>query len=157
MQEAIATPRTNLSPYAPRVVSLQIPVEKIGEVIGPGGKIIKTIIQKFEVEIDIEDNTGKTFIYGKDSVKIQGAKTYIENLIRDYKVGDTVNAIVFRIESYGAFVKIDGTDKDGLIHISQLANRRVAKPEDVVQIGSTVQAKVLEVNDKGQISLTLKF
>jgi polyribonucleotide nucleotidyltransferase len=156
MKQAIDSPRSDISQYAPRVLIITVPAEKIGEVIGPSGKIIKSIIQKYEVEIDIEDVTGKTFIYGKDSEKVEAAKNYINNLIKGYEIGDVVEGKVFRVENYGAFVRIDGTDKEGLIHISEIANRRITKVTDVLNINDTVKAKIIDINDKGKISLSIR-
>jgi polyribonucleotide nucleotidyltransferase len=156
MKDAISQPRPSISQYAPRVITIDIPAEKIGEVIGPSGKVIKSIIQKYEVEIDIEDVTGKTFIYGKDNEKVEAAQQYITKLIKGYNKGDIVEGKVFRIENYGAFVKIDGTDKEGLIHISEIANRRITKVEDVITMDDVVKAKIIDINDKGKISLSIR-
>lgn len=156
MKEVIDKPKETISQYAPGVLSLIVPQAKIGELIGPSGKTIKSIIQKYQVEIDIMDETGKTYIYSQDLQQATKALNHIKSLIKDYKLGEIVSAEVFRIENYGAFAKLDGTDKEGLIHISQLADRRIEKVTDVVQIGQTVMAKIVEINDKGQISLSLK-
>ncbi len=156
MNQAINQARPEVSKYAPGVITLQVPVDKIGEVIGPSGKIIKSIIARYQVDVDIEDNTGKTFIYGKDRDNVAKAADTIKKLIKEYKVGDSVGGKVFRIESYGAFVKIDDTDKEGMIHISQISEKRVNNINEVITMGQELQAKVVEINDKGQISLTLK-
>ncbi|MEM1311915.1 MAG: polyribonucleotide nucleotidyltransferase [Patescibacteria group bacterium] len=157
MREVMSSPNQEISIYAPGVEVIDVPYEKIGDVIGPSGKVIKGIISKYQVDVDIEDNTGKTFIYGKDREQVAQAKSHILKMIRDYTKGDLVNGKVFRIETYGAFVKIDETDKEGMIHISQMSNKRVAKVEDVVKLGQEITAKVVDVNDKGQISLSLKI
>jgi len=156
MKEAISKPNETISKYAPSVLSLVIPIEKIGEVIGPSGKIIKGLTQKYEVEIDIDDFSGRTFIYGKDAQKSAQVLDIIQKLIKEYLPGDSVSCRVFRIENYGAFVKIDNTEKEGMIHISQLSSSRVENVTDVIKMGDNIQAKVLEINEKGQISLTLK-
>jgi polyribonucleotide nucleotidyltransferase len=153
MAQTIAVPRKQISEYAPGVIQTRIPVEKIGEVIGPSGKIIKAIIQEFGVEIDIEDD-GRVYIYGKDSVAAQAAMEVIEKKIKVYKKNDTVSAEIYRIESYGAFAKIDGGDREAMLHISQISENRVNKVEDVLKIGQIVQATILDVSEKG-ISLTL--
>ena len=156
MQQTISEPRPEISSTAPGVKSIHIPFDKIGDVIGPSGKTIKAIIAKYGVDIDIEDNTGKTFVYGKDRGSVAGAVEEILKLSKEYQPGDEVKAKVFRIESYGAFVKIDDTDKEGMIHISQMSEKRIAKVTDVIQMGQELTAKVLEINEKGQISLGLK-
>jgi polyribonucleotide nucleotidyltransferase len=156
MKEAISEPRKELSEHAPRVVSVQVPFEKIGDVIGPSGKIIKGIIAQTGTTIDIEDDTGLTLIYGKDSGKVKQAEEIIKKLIKDYVAGDVVEGKVFRIENYGAFAKIDGTEREGLIHISEIAEGRTEKVTDVLQMGQTVQAKIIGINEKGQINLSIK-
>jgi polyribonucleotide nucleotidyltransferase len=159
MKSVIEKPRENISKYAPQVLSVDVPVDKIGEIIGPGGRVIKSITQKYDVEIDIEDNTGKTFIFGKDADKVHKAQKLIINLIKGYEVGDLVSGRVFRIENFGAFVKIledgDENGKEAMIHISNLAKNRIKRVEDVVNIGDLVDAKVHSINDKGQIDLVL--
>ena len=156
MLSVINTPSESLSKYAPRVQTVPVPIEKIGEVIGPSGKMVKSIIAQTGTTIDIDDKTGLVYIYGKDAEKVALAAKIIASLVKDFVAGNLVDGEVFRIEAYGAFVKIDGTDKEGLIHISQIAKERIGKVEDVLKIGQMVQAKVIEVNDRGQISLSMK-
>jgi polyribonucleotide nucleotidyltransferase len=160
MKRVISEPKKEISKYAPGVLTIQIPVEKIGDVIGPAGKIIKSITQKYGVEIDIADDNGKTYIYGDDTEKSTAARDYILALVKEFEAGEPVSGKVFRIENYGAFVKImaggQETEKEALIHISNLSSERVNEVGDVLKMGDVVQAKVLEINDKGQISLTLK-
>jgi polyribonucleotide nucleotidyltransferase len=156
MNEVIAVPNKELSKYAPRVATVLVPIEKIGEVIGPSGKVIKSIIAETETTIDIDDKTGIVYIYGKDMDKVNLAVKIISSMVKDYAVGEIVSGEVFRIEAYGAFVKIDGSDKEGLIHISQISKDRIGKVQDVLKLGQTVQAKVIEVNERGQISLSMK-
>lgn len=154
MQAVISQPKAEISPTAPKVSMIQIPFEKIGDVIGPQGKIIKSIIADTHTEIDIEDETGKTYIYAKNSADSAAALHRIQALIKEYQVGDEVTGTVFRIEAYGAFVKLEG-GKEGMIHISRLAKTRTNKVEDVLQLGQKVTAKVFEINAKGQIALSL--
>jgi polyribonucleotide nucleotidyltransferase len=156
MKQAISEPNKEISQYAPGVMTLQVPFEKIGEVIGPSGKIIKGIIAKYGVDVDIEDATGKTYIYGKDRANVAKAADTIQKLIKEYQPGDVVTGKVFRIESYGAFIKIDDTDKEGMIHISQISDKRINNINDVIKMGQELRAKVSEINEKGQLSLTLK-
>ena len=156
MEESIKQPKAELSQYAPRVVTVQVPVEKIGEVIGPSGKIVKSIIAQTGTTIDIDDKTGMVYIYGKEVEKVELARKIISSLVKEFKPGDIVSGEVFRIEAYGAFVKIDGTEKEGLIHISQISKDRVANVQDILKMGQIVQAKVIEINERGQISLSMK-
>ncbi|NJK70783.1 MAG: polyribonucleotide nucleotidyltransferase [Thermales bacterium] len=111
MNEAIDKPRKNLNKYAPSVQMINIPMEKVSEVIGPSGKVIKNIIAKTGTEIEIEDETGRALIYGNDHEKSLEALKMIEQIIKEYKTGDVVNAQIFRLEAYGAFVKIDASEK----------------------------------------------
>jgi polyribonucleotide nucleotidyltransferase len=156
MLETIATPKKELSIYAPRVQTVSVPLDKIGEVIGPSGKMIKSIIAETGTTIDIDDKTGIVYVYGKDSSKVDQAIKIISSLVKEYAVGDIVSGEVFRMEAYGAFIKIDGTDKEGLIHISQISTDRIGKVQDVLKMGQIVEAKVIEVNEKGQLSLSIK-
>ncbi len=159
MLEAIEAPRSEISTYAPRVLTTTIPSDRIGDVIGPSGKIIKGLIAKYDVDIDIEDNTGKTLIYGKDSQKTQAALNKILQIIKEFEIGEIVAGKIYRIETYGAFVKImeegSETGKEGLIHISNLSDKRVNKVEDIVKIGDIVKAKIIEIKDNGQMSLAV--
>ena len=148
MEGVISHPRKDISEFAPGVVQITIPTEKIGDVIGQNGKIIKGIIEEFEVEIDIEDD-GRVFIYGKDSVRSQGALQRISSLTKEYKKGDQVPAKVYRIEKYGAFARLEGGSKDGMIHISQMSDKRVEKVEDVLNMGQEVVVEVIEISEKG--------
>lgn len=160
MKEVIEKPKPEVSKHAPGVLIVSVPFDKIGELIGPAGKTIKGIIAKFNVEIDIQDDTGKTFIYSDVKENAEQAKAYIEALVREFEVGQIVSGKVFRIEGYGAFVKIivgdQETNKEGLIHISNLSDKRVNNVEEIIQLGQTVTAKIIEVNEKGQIGLSLK-
>jgi polyribonucleotide nucleotidyltransferase len=154
MEAVIAQPRPDLSPYAPRVISFKIDKEKIGTVIGPGGKMIRSIIEETGVQIDIEDD-GTVLITTADPEAAKKAKARIDELTFEPKAGDVFKGKVDRIMNFGAFVPLPG-GKDGLIHISQLADRRVAKVEDVVKMGQDVIVKVVEIDDMGRINLTLK-
>jgi polyribonucleotide nucleotidyltransferase len=154
MEEAIKAPRAELSPYAPRVITLKIDPSKIGAVIGPGGKMIRSITDETGVQIDIEDD-GTVLITTADAEAAKIAKARIEALTFEPKVGDVFNGEVVRIMNFGAFVDLPG-GKDGLIHISQLSDRRVAKVEDAVKLGQQVTVKVVEIDDMGRINLTLK-
>ena len=154
MLEAIDQPREELSPYAPRIITLQIHPDKIRDVIGPGGKIIKKIIEETGVKIDIEDD-GKTFIAAVDMEAGKKAVKMIEDLVREVEVGETYEGKVTRIMNFGAFVEVL-PGKEGLVHISQLAKERVEKVEDVVAIGDVVKVKVIEIDRQGRVNLSRK-
>ena len=154
MAEAIAEPRPELSAYAPRMITMTIDPDKIRDVIGPGGKMIRKIIEETGVEIDIEDD-GRVFISSMDSKAGEEAKAIIERLTSDVEVGKTYLGKVVRIMNFGAFVEIL-PGKEGLVHISQLALERVAKVEDVVNIGDEILVKVIEIDRQGRINLSRK-
>ena len=150
----ISAPRENLSPYAPRVLIIQINPEKIRDVIGPGGKVINEIINETGVEIDIEDN-GSVFITSVDELSAEKARQWIENLTREVKVGEFFNARVTRIMNFGAFAEVL-PGQEGLIHISQLSKERVEKVDNVVKVGEIVRVKVIEIDHLGRINLSMK-
>jgi polyribonucleotide nucleotidyltransferase len=154
MEKTIPAPRPELSPFAPRILILQINPEKIREVIGPGGKVINEIIEECGVLIDIEDS-GKIFITAEKEEAAKKAVSWIENITREVKVGEVFQGKVKRILNFGAFAEIL-PGQEGLIHISQLANFRVEKVEDVVKIGDVVPVKVISVDEQGRINLSLK-
>ncbi len=154
MSKVISSPRPELSPYAPRIIILQINPEKIREVIGPGGKIINEIIEECGVSIDIEDS-GRIFITAEKETAGIKATDWIKNLTREVKVGEIFQGKVERILDFGAFVEIL-PGQDGLVHISQLANYRVNKVEDIVKIGDIIPVKVISIDEQGRINLSLK-
>lgn len=147
-------PRTELSKWAPRIYILQINKEKIGELIGPGGKMIRQITEECEVEIDVEDD-GKVFV---TSLKEEGAKKaleWIQSMMREPVIGETYQGKVVSTLAFGAFVEIF-PGQEGLVHISELAPHRVARTEDVVKIGDVIPVKVLKIDEQGKVSLSLK-
>ncbi len=154
MLAVIPTPRADLSQYAPRIITLRINPGKIRNVIGTGGKIINEIIDQTGVEIDIEDD-GSIFITSPDEASAKKAVEWIENLTHEVKAGEIFNARVTRIMNFGAFAEIL-PGQEGLIHISELADYRVERVEDVVQIGDIVPVKVKNIDDQGRINLSLK-
>ncbi|OGC24629.1 polyribonucleotide nucleotidyltransferase [candidate division WOR-1 bacterium RIFOXYC2_FULL_37_10] len=154
MAEAIPSPREELSPYAPRVIAFKINPEKIGAVIGPGGKNIKGIIEETGAQVDIEDD-GTVCITTNDPEAAKKAKQMVDDITFEPKEGDVFKSKVVRLMAFGAFVELPG-GKDGLVHISQLANKRVAKVEEVVNIGDEVVVKVFEIDREGRINLTMK-
>lgn len=152
--QCIPEPRPELSPYAPRIYTLQINPDKIKDVIGPGGKMINKIIAETGVKIDIEDD-GRIFIAALTPDAGDKAIKWIESIVREVEVGAIYLGKVTRIMNFGAFVEIL-PGKEGLVHISQLAPQRVGKVEDVVNIGDELPVKVYEIDDQGRINLTAK-
>ncbi len=154
MADAIAAPRAELSQYAPRVTSMKIDQEKIGLVIGPGGKMIKRIIEETGAKIDIDDD-GTVFITGEDGESADKARKMIEDLTYEAKPGDVFDGTVTRLMNFGAFVEyLPG--KEGLVHISEIAPQRIARVEDALSVGDEVKVKVKEVDDRGRINLSIK-
>ncbi|KLU40562.1 MAG: hypothetical protein AA931_03055 [Peptococcaceae bacterium 1109] len=154
MAEAIQEPRAELSPFAPRIITMEIPVDKIRDVIGPGGKTIRKIIEQTGVAIDIEDD-GRVYIASTDGTGGEQAKLMIERYVKDVEVGASYLGTVKRIMNFGAFVEIL-PGKEGLVHISQLAHHRVKRVEDVVNIGDEIMVKVIEIDRQGRINLSRK-
>ena len=154
MKEAIAEPRTELSPYAPKILTMSINPEKIGDVIGKQGKTINGIIEETGVKIDIDDN-GTVSISGTNLPDLERAKKIIESIVNDIEPGQIFEGTVVRMMDFGAFVQLS-PNKDGMIHISKLSDQRVNKVEDVVHIGDKVRVKVLEVDKMGRINLSMR-
>ena len=154
MLEVIKEPRKQLSPYAPKIIIMQINPDKIRDVIGAGGKIINKIIEDTGVKIDIEQD-GKVYIASADEAANEKARQIIEGIVKDVVVGEIYVGTVRRIEKFGAFVEIL-PNKEGLVHISQLSTERVAKTEDVVKIGDKITVKVTEIDQMGRINLSRK-
>ena len=154
MLKAIPEPRKELSPYAPKMATMTIDVEKIAEVIGARGKVIKKIIEESQCEIDTEDD-GRIFIKGTDMANIQKAMDMINLIVLEPETGKTYNGTITRLMTFGAFVEI-APGKEGLIHISKLAEKRTAKVEDVVNVGDKVRVKLLEIDDHGRLNFSIK-
>ncbi|MDQ0337310.1 polyribonucleotide nucleotidyltransferase [Caldalkalibacillus uzonensis] len=154
MLAVIEEPRKELSPYAPKIKTMRISPEKIRDVIGPSGRMINQIIDETGVKIDIEQD-GRLYIASPDVAMIEKAQQIIENIVRDVVVGETYLGKVKRIEKFGAFVEIL-PGKEGLVHISQLAEQRVNRVEDVVKIGDDILVKVTEIDDQGRVNLSRK-
>jgi len=156
MLSAISEPRADVSEYAPKMDKLTIPVDKIREVIGTGGKVINSIIDECDqVKIDIEDD-GRCIIYHTSRESINKAKAMIEEIIKEAKVGEIYEAAkVVRLERFGAFVELfKGTD--ALLHVSKISNKRVEKPEDVLKLGDTIKVVVTEIDEKGRVNVSAK-
>jgi len=154
MMETITEPRTEMSPYAPRIIRFSIDPDRIRDVIGPGGKMIRKICEETGAEIDIEDD-GRVFIAAVDSIAGEKARQYIKQLTSDVEVGEIYLGKVMRLMNFGAFVEIL-PGKEGLVHISQLAKERVAKVEDVLNVGDEIMVKVVEIDKQGRINLSRK-
>jgi polyribonucleotide nucleotidyltransferase len=154
MMQTIREPRKELSKYAPKILTMQINPEKIREVIGPSGKQINKIIDETGVKIDIEQD-GTIFISSVNEAMNQKAKQIIEDIVREVEVGQIYLGKVKRIEKFGAFVELFN-GKDGLVHISELAEERVGRVEDVVSIGDEILVKVMEIDKQGRVNLSRK-
>ena len=152
MVKTIAEPKKELSPLAPRIITMEVHPDKIREVIGPGGKVINDIIAKTGAAIDIEDS-GLIFITALSEKSGLEAKTIIEEIVKEYKIGDIVSGIVSQILDFGAIVEFG--KKDGMIHISELAPYRVNKVTDIVNVGDEVKVRIKRI-ENGKISLSLK-
>lgn len=154
MMEVISKPRTELSPFAPRILTIQIEPDKVREVIGPGGKVINGIIAETGVKIDTSDD-GFITVTGPDIYSSQKAIDMIHDIVKEIEVGKIYDGIVRRIMTFGAFVEI-ANGKEGLVHISNLAHERTNKVEDVLNIGDSVQVIVTEIDKQGRINLSRK-
>jgi len=154
MTAALAAPRTQLSPYAPRIETIRINPDKIGLIIGPGGKTIKGIVAETGAEINIEDD-GSVHIYSSNGDALDRAKQIILGMTKEITVGETYQGTVVSIKEFGAFIEVL-PGKDGLCHISELADFRVNRTEDVVKIGDAVWVKCIGVDDKGRVKLSRK-
>ncbi|MBD3285611.1 polyribonucleotide nucleotidyltransferase [candidate division WOR-3 bacterium] len=153
MDRAISAPRDEISQYAPRIQTLVIPHEKIGEVIGPGGKVIRKITEETETTIDIDDETSTVIIAGTNPDGVKTALEMVKEIVKEVEVGEIYEGTVVRITNFGAFVELF-RGKDGLIHISNLAPHRVNKVEDVVKVGQKIKVRVKGIDDLGRIDLT---
>jgi polyribonucleotide nucleotidyltransferase len=152
MLEAINAPRKEMSPFAPRMYRLQIDPQKIGTVIGPGGKMIRSIIEETKCTIDIEDD-GSVFIGGTNEEQARRAIDIIESMTKDVEVGQTYTGKVTRLMNFGAFVEI-APGKDGLVHLSELADFDARSVEEVVQPGDEVTVMVTEIDSMGRVNLS---
>jgi polyribonucleotide nucleotidyltransferase len=151
MAKTIDQPRQSLSQYAPRIVVFKVPVDKIGEVIGPGGKMIRKIIEETKVEIDIEDD-GSVTISAPSTEALEAGKARVLSIIQEVEAGKTYLGKVKRITKFGAFVEVL-PGKEGLVHISRLAPYRVKRVEDVVKLGDKIEVKCIGIDDLGRVDL----
>jgi polyribonucleotide nucleotidyltransferase len=151
---AIPAPRPELSKYAPRLVSFNVDPEKIGAIIGPGGKIINKIIDETGVSIDIEDD-GLVVICGTDAAMVEEAVRQVKEIVHVFGPGEVIKGKVVRILDFGAFVSLNAS-QDGMVHVSELAPYRVEKPSDFLTVGDIVTVKIKEIDDQGRVNLTMK-
>lgn len=155
MLEVLPTPHAELSPFAPKISTVNIPVEKIGELIGPGGKVIKRLMAETETTIDVRDD-GFVFISGTDQVGVQKAISWISSLGKEIVVGEVYEGTVARMQPFGAFVNI-APGKDGLVHVSQMGTGFVSDPSKIVSEGQAVKVWVTEIDSQGRINLSMLF
>ncbi len=154
MAKAMAAPREGVSVHAPRITTIKIPRDKIGEVIGTGGKVIREICETTGTKIDIEDD-GTVRVAATDSDASQAAIDRIHSIVAEPEVGVIYGGTVVKVLDFGAFVNFIGT-RDGLVHISALATHRVKSVGDVVKVGDHVKVKVLGIDDRGKVRLSMK-
>jgi len=153
MNKVIDKPRKEVSRYAPKVVVLTPPSDKIGEIIGPGGKNIRALIAKTQTEINVDDD-GKVTVSGLDRVKVDEAVSHISNITREIQVGETFEGEVKRILPFGAFVEMV-PGKEGLVHVSKMGRGFVKDPAEVVKMGEKVKVKVMEIDNMGRVNLQM--
>jgi polyribonucleotide nucleotidyltransferase len=154
MNQALAKPRAEISPYAPRIVSIKIPVDSIGMVIGPGGKSIRDIIERTGATIDIDDD-GTVTMAAVDPEAVNMAKDIIQGMVAEPEVGKVYKGVVKGIKEFGAFVEIM-PGREGLLHISEIEHRRLNRVEDVLHLGDSVEVKLLEIAEGGKLKLSRK-
>ncbi|MDM5338115.1 polyribonucleotide nucleotidyltransferase [Fictibacillus enclensis] len=154
MLDTLSEPRKQLSTYAPKIITMKINPDKIRDVIGPSGKIINKIIEETGVKIDIEQD-GTVFIASADQAMNEKAQKIIADLVREVQVGEYYDGKVKRIEKFGAFVELFA-GKDGLVHISEIAEERIGKVEDVLKLGDIIRVKVTEIDNQGRVNLSRK-
>ena len=154
MTKALGTARTDVSQHAPRIVTMQIDKSKIRDIIGTGGKVIREICAETGAKVDIDDE-GVIKISSSDVSQIEAAKAWIEGIVEEAEVGKIYNGKVVNIVDFGAFVNFMG-GKDGLVHVSEMKNERVEKPTDVVSEGQEVKVKVLEIDNRGKVRLSMR-
>jgi len=155
MEKTIPAPRESLSEFAPRVLTLEVPIEKIGRIIGPSGKTIKKIVRDSGAEVEIDDETGVVTIFGDNKLSVGQAESMVRGAVKDVEVGEVYEGEVKKLLPFGAIVSIGG-GKDGLVHISEIAHYHVNKVEDVLSVGDKLRVKVKRIGDDGKIDLSRK-
>jgi polyribonucleotide nucleotidyltransferase len=154
MGKAIGSARSELGEHAPRIETIKIPTDKIREVIGSGGKVIREIVEKTGAKIDISDD-GTIKVASADGESIRAALKWIKSIVAEPEIGEIYEGKIVKIMDFGAFVNFFGP-RDGLVHISELASKRVAKVTDVVKEGDTVKVKLIGMDDRGKVRLSMK-
>ena len=154
-QKALGSARGEVSKHAPRIETMQIDKSKIRDVIGTGGKVIREIVAETGAKVDIDDE-GVIKISSSNADEIEAAKKWIEGIVEEAEVGKIYNGKVVNIVDFGAFVNFMG-GKDGLVHVSEMKNERVEKPTDVVSEGQEVKVKVLEIDQRGKVRLSMRL
>jgi polyribonucleotide nucleotidyltransferase len=154
MGKAITAARAELGAHAPRIETIKIPTDKIREVIGSGGKVIREIVEKTGAKIDIQDD-GTVKVASADADSIKAALKWIKSIVAEPEIGEIYEGKIVKIMDFGAFVNFFGP-RDGLVHISELAPKRVAKVTDVVKEGDTVKVKLIGMDDRGKVRLSMK-
>ena len=155
MEKTMPSPRESLSEFAPRVITFEVPNEKIGRIIGPSGKTIKKIVRESGAEVEIDDDTSTVTIFGDDKISVGKAEAMVRGAIKDVETGEVYEGEVKKLLPFGAIVSIGG-GKDGLVHISEIAHYHVDKVEDVLSVGDKLRVKVKRVGDDGKIDLSRK-
>lgn len=155
MLKVIPVPRSQISPHAPRIVILHVETEKIGEIIGPGGKMIRKIIAETQTAVDVDDD-GSVTISGMDQAQMDKAVKWIEGLTRELQPGEIFEGEVKRILPFGAFVEVT-PGKEGLVHVSQMGTGFISDPSEVVKIGDKVKVRVVEIDSQGRTNLSMLF
>ncbi len=154
MSKALEGAREELGEFAPRIETLQIPTDKIREVIGAGGKVIREIVEKTGAKVDIDD-TGTIKVSSSDGKAIEAAVKWIKSITDEPEVGEIYKGTVVKTVDFGAFVNFFGP-RDGLVHISQLAEKRVEKTTDIIKEGDSVYVKLMGFDDRGKVRLSMK-
>ncbi len=154
MAKAMDAPRTELGEFAPKIETISIPTDKIREVIGSGGKVIREIVEKTGAKVDISDD-GTVKVSASDQEKIDAALKWIKSITQEAEIGAIYDGRVVKVVDFGAFVNFFGA-KDGLVHVSQISNERVSKPSDVLKEGQTVKVKLIGLDDRGKTKLSMK-
>ncbi len=154
MAKAMEAPRTEIGEFAPKIETIKIPTDKIREVIGSGGKVIREIVEKTGAKVDIQDD-GTVKVSASDQGKIDAALTWIKSITQEAEVGAIYDGKVVKVVDFGAFVNFFGA-KDGLVHVSQISNDRVSRPQDVLKEGQIVKVKLMGFDDRGKTKLSMK-
>ncbi len=155
MKQALAGPRPDLSPYAPKILTVKIPVDKIGLIIGPGGKNVRKIQEETNTKISIEDD-GTVQVAGSTTEAAEAGRRAVEGMVAEAEVGKVYDGVVTRLmPPIGVFVKILA-EVEGMVHVSEISDEQVGRIEDVVQIGQNVKVRVVEIDEKGRVNLSMR-